>query len=172
MLDILAQGFGIVGLIIIVLSFQFKKNSLFFLAQGMGSFMFFLNFMLIGAYGGAMFNMCNLLRGLTLMKNPQKKWKLVINVISYVVCFCVSVYLDSSLRNIILVVLPCVALVAMSVFMWLGNSRHIRIFQILASSPAWIIHNIFNLSIGGLLCESFNMVSSVIYLFRLKKAKE
>ena len=172
MLDILAQGFGIVGLIIIVLSFQFKKNSLFFLAQGMGSFMFFLNFMLIGAYGGAMFNMCNLLRGLTLMKNPQKKWKLVINVISYVVCFCVSVYLDSSLRNIVLVVLPCVALVAMSVFMWLGNSRHIRIFQILASSPAWIIHNIFNLSIGGLLCESFNMVSSVIYLFRLKKAKE
>lgn len=172
MLDILAQGFGIVGLIIIVLSFQFKKNSLFFLAQGMGSFMFFLNFMLIGAYGGAMFNMCNLLRGLTLMKNPQKKWKLVINVISYVVCFCVSVYLDSSLRNIVLVVLPCAALVAMSVFMWLGNSRHIRIFQILASSPAWIIHNIFNLSIGGLLCESFNMVSSVIYLFRLKKAKE
>ncbi len=172
MLDIIAQGFGIVGLVVIVLSFQIKKNSLFFFAQGAGSFLFFLNFILIGAYGGALFNLCNLLRGLTLMKNPQKKWKLVINTLSYVLCFAFSVALDHSAKNIILVALPCVALVGMSVFMWLGNARHIRIVQILASSPAWIVHNIFNLSIGGLLCETFNMISSFIYLLRSKKAEK
>ena len=53
---IVAQIFGIIGLVTIVLSFQCKKNSLFFLMQGVGSFMFFLNFILIGAYGGAFFN--------------------------------------------------------------------------------------------------------------------
>ena len=47
-IDIIAQGFGIIGLCIIVYSFQCRKNSGFFLMQGVGSLMFFINFLLIG----------------------------------------------------------------------------------------------------------------------------
>mgnify|MGYP003397639188 FL=1 len=170
--DIIPQIFGIIGLCIIVLSFQFKKNTTFFLLQGVGSFMFFLNFLLIGAYGGALFNLCNLLRGLLFMKNAKKPYKLFIVELAYTVCFAFSVYLDHSLKQIILVAIPFTALVIISVFMWLGNSKHIRICQISCSSPGWIIHNIFNLSVGGLICECFNIISSVIYLVRLKKSPE
>ena len=169
-LEILAQGFGIVGLCIIVLSFQFKKNSSFFLLQGVGSLMFFLNFILIGAYGGALFNLCNLLRGLVFMKNAKKPWKLAVVELAYTLCFAFSVYLDHSPKQIILVAIPFVALLIMSVFMWIGNSKHIRICQIACSSPGWIIHNIFNLSIGGLICECFNMISSFIYILRQRKS--
>ncbi|MBQ9162595.1 MAG: YgjV family protein [Clostridia bacterium] len=169
MVDIIAQALGLVGLFIIVLSFQFKKNSSFFLLQGAGGFMFFLNFILIGAYGGAMFNLCNLLRGLVFMKDARKPWKLAVVELAYASCFAFSVYLDHSPKQIILVAIPCVALLIMSVFMWLGDPGHIRVCQIACSSPGWIIHNIFNLSIGGLLCESFNMISSFIYLIRRKK---
>lgn len=165
-LEIIAQALGLVGLVIIVLSFQFKKNSHFFLLQGTGSFMFFLNFLLIGAWGGALFNLCNLLRGLLFLKDATKTWKLAVVEISYVICFAVSVILDRSLTQILLVALPCIALIIMSVFMWKGNSKHIRWCQITCSSPAWIVHNIFNLSIGGLLCECFNIVSSAVYLMR------
>ena len=171
-MDILAQCFGIVGLVIMVLSFQFKKNSTFFLLQGTGGFMFFLNFILIGAYGGAFFNMCNLLRGLLYMKNAKKKWKLAAVLLSYSACFAFSVYLDHTSRGIVLVAIPCIALLVMSVFMWLGNARHIRWCQALLSSPAWIVHNIFNLSIGGLVCECFNIISSIIYLIRQRKREE
>ena len=174
-MDILAQAFGIVGLVIIVLSFQFKKNSIFFFLQGAGSLMFFLNFFLIGAYGGAFFNMCNLVRGLLFMKNSKKKWKLAIIEASYVLCFAFSVYLNSDPWQIFLVSLPCVALIIISVYMWRGNPKHIRYCQIACSSPAWIVHNIFNLSIGGLVCECFNIISSFIYLLRLRaeeKAKK
>ena len=165
-IDIIAQALGIVGLVIIVLSFQFKKNSHFFLLQGTGGFMFFLNFILIGAWGGALFNLCNLLRGLLFLKDAKKPWKLCVVELSYVVCFVVSVILDHSLAQILLVALPCAALLVMSVFMWKGNSEHIRWCQITCSSPAWIVHNIFNFSLGGLLCECFNMVSSIVYLIR------
>ena len=165
-IEFVAQALGIVGLVIIVLSFQFKKNSHFFLLQGTGSFMFFLNFLLIGAWGGALFNLCNLVRGLLFLKDARKPWKLIVVELSYVVCFVVSVILDHSWQQILLVALPCVALIIMSVFMWKGNSKHIRLCQITCSSPAWIVHNIFNLSIGGLICECFNIVSSVIYLIR------
>ena len=167
-INILAQGFGILGFIIIVLSFQIKRNSRFFLAQGAGSLMFLLNYLLIGAFGGVLFNLCNLLRGLMFMRNPQKKWKLAVNVLSYAVSISLVAVFDLS-RNLPLDILLCTALAVMSVFMWLGNSRVIRIVQIAMSSPVWLIYNSINLSIGGLLCESFTMVSSFIYLLRLRK---
>lgn len=169
MVDYIAQAFGVVGLIIIVLSFQCKKNSYFFLMQGVGSFMFFLNFIMIGAYGGAFFNMTNLLRGLLFMKDAQKPWKLAVVELAYTGCFIASVIMNPDIWQILLVALPFSALLICSVLMWRGNAKHIRYFQIAYMSPAWIVHNIFNFSLGGLICECFNMVSSVIFCLRLHK---
>lgn len=169
--DIVAQIFGIIGLVIIVLSFQCKKNNLFFLMQGVGSFMFFLNFILIGAYGGAFFNLANLFRGLLFMKGDKKKWKLAAVEIAYTVCFAFSIYLSPEPWQIFLVALPYSALIICSVLMWLGNSRHIRYFQIAYMSPTWIFHNIFNFSLGGLICECFNMISSVVFCIRTGKKR-
>lgn len=169
-IDIIAQGFGIIGLCIIVYSFQCRKNSGFFLMQGVGSLMFFINFLLIGAYAGALFNLTNLIRGLLFRKDGKKSWKLILTVALYTACFAFSVYLirDSAFM-IFISALPFVTLVIMSVLMWLGNGRHIRIFQFWLMSPSWIVHNIFNFSLGGIICECFNMISSVIALVRYKK---
>ncbi len=168
---IIAQILGIFGMLIIIPSFQCKKNSTFFIMQGTGGFMFFLNFMLIGAYGGAFFNLCNLIKGLLFAKDTKRLWKLIVVEACYVSCFVFSIFLDPTPTQIILVAIPCAALLANSVFMWLGNSKHIRYSQITFLSPAWIIHNIFNFSLGGLICETFNMISSLIYLIRMKKEK-
>ena len=101
-----------------------------------------------------------------MMKDAKKPWKLAVVETSYVICFVVSVILNHAPFQIFLVALPCVALIIMSVFMWKGNPKHIRYCQIACSSPGWIVHNIFNLSVGGLICECFNIVSSIIYLVR------
>ena len=168
MIDIIAQALGLVGLVIIVLSFQCKSNRNFFLMQGTGSFMFFLNFILIGAVGGALFNLANLVRGLLFSKDGEKPWKLKVVLLLYTVCFLISLYMDHSLKQIVLVFLPYSALMIMSVLMNKGNAITIRKFQIAFMSPAWIIHNIFNFSLGGIICETFNMVSSFIFLQRKK----
>ena len=169
MTDFIAQAFGVIGLVIIVLSFQCKKNSLFFLMQGVGSFMFFLNFIMISAYGGAFFNLTNLLRGLLFMKDDKKKWKLALVETAYTACFAFSVYMNHGVWDIVLVALPFSALLISSVLMWLGNAKHIRYFQIAYMSPTWIVHNIFNFSLGGLICECFNMISSIIFCLRNRK---
>lgn len=171
MLDPIAQVFGIIGLVIIVCSFQCKQNKNFFIMQGTGSFMFFLNFILIGAYGGAFFNLANLLRGLIFADGKKKMWKLALVEIAYTLCFVFSIILNHTPWQIFLVALPFSALIIMSVFMYKGNARHIRYFQIAYMSPTWIFHNIFNFSLGGLICECFNMVSSFIYCVREKKSK-
>lgn len=168
--DIIAQGFGIIGLIIIVSSFQCKTNRNFFLMQGIGSFMFFLNFIMISAYAGALFNLTNLLRGLLFSKEDKKVWKLVLVIACYTACFIFSAFLIwGDWFMLFISALPYVTLLAMSVLMWIGNGKHIRYFQVSLMSPSWIVHNIFNFSLGGILCESFNMISTVISLIRYRK---
>lgn len=169
--EVTAQVLGIFGLIIIVLSFQCKKNRDFFLMQGVGSLFFFFNFILIEAYGGAFFNLTNLVRGLLFSKDTKKMWKLITIEVLYTLCFGFSLYLDHSVKQIILAFLPYSALIIMSIFMYKANSKHIRYFQIAYMSPTWIVHNCFNLSVGGIICEVFNMVSSFIYLLRTKKTE-
>jgi hypothetical protein len=164
--EIIAQILGIFGLVIIVLSYQFKSNRNFFLAQGTGSLFFFANFLLIGDFGGALFNLTNLLRGLLLLKNPEKRWKLILIELVYTGCLIFSIFLDPAPLSILFVLLPFSALIVMTVLMVRGKAGPIRIFQIAWMSPSWIIHNIFNLSIGGLLCEGLNMVSSAVFLLR------
>ena len=133
--------------------------------------MFFLNFLLIAAYAGALFNLTNLVRGLLFSKEDKKLWKLITVVLLYTVCFVFSVTLIwGNWFMIFISALPYVTLVIMSVLMWKGNGKHIRIFQVSLMSPAWIVHNIFNFSLGGILCESFNMISSVIALIRYRKS--
>ena len=170
MLDFIAQGFGLIGMGIIVYSFQCKKNKYFFLMQGIGSLMFFLNFILIRAYAGAFFNLTNLVRGLLFSKNTQKPWKLTLIEILYTISFGFSVYLVwGDWFGVFIAALPYVTLLIMSVLMYGGNGKHIRYFQLTLMSPSWIVHNIFNFSLGGILCESFNMISSVISLVRYGK---
>lgn len=168
--EIIAQSFGIIGLIIIVWSFQCKNNKNFFLMQGIGSLAFVINFILIRAYAGALFNLTNLVRGLLFSKEDKKVWKLVVVNVLYTACFAFSSYLAwGDWFMIFIAALPYVTLFIMSILMWLGNGKHIRYFQVSLMSPAWIVHNIFNFSLGGILCESFNMVSSIVALIRYRK---
>jgi hypothetical protein len=168
--EIIAQVFGLIGLVIIVLSFQCKKNKNFFLMQGIGSLAFVINFLLINAYAGALFNLTNLIRGLLLSKEDKKPWKLVFIIALYTVCFGFSSYLIwGDWFMIFIAALPYVTLVAMTVFMWMANGKYIRYFQVSLMSPAWIVHNIFNFSLGGILCESFNMISTIISFIRYGK---
>ena len=168
--EIIAQGFGLIGLVIIVWSFQCKKNKNVFLMQGIGSFAFVINFLLISAYAGALFNLTNLVRGLLFSKEDKKVWKLVAVNVLYTACFAFSTYLAwGDWFMIFIASLPYVTLFIMSILMWVGNGKIIRYFQVSLMSPAWIVHNVFNFSLGGILCESFNMVSSVVALVRYRK---
>lgn len=170
MINHIAQGFGLIGLGIVVYSFQCKANKNFFLMQGLGSLMFFVNFLLIGAYAGAFFNLTNLFRGLLYSKDAKKIWKLVLIELLYTLSFAFSVYLVwGDWFGVFIAALPYVTLLIMSVLMYNGNGKHIRYFQFTLMSPSWIVHNIFNFSLGGIICESFNMISVIVSLVRYGK---
>lgn len=167
--EIIAQLFGVFGLIFTAISFQEKNNKKFFIKQGFAGFMFFMNFLIIGAVSGALFNLVNLVRGALFAKNKNEILPFVITEVLYTVCFVFSLsFIADKPFQIFLSSLTFLALAFMTIFMWKGNGKHIRYFQLLFVSPAWLIHNVFNFSLGGILCEIFAMASVVISLFRYR----
>ena len=50
--------------------------------------------------------------------------------------------------------------------MWSQSGKTIRFLQLFCVSPLWLIHNIFVFSIGGVVCEVFNIVSIIVSLIR------
>ena len=167
--EIIGQVFGIFGLLIFVLSFQCKDSKKLIFVQGIGGLMFFINFLLIGAYGGALFNLTILIRGLLYMKKDKKIWKVVLVELLFTVAYIYSIALIwGDILQIILTSLPYASLLIMSIFMWNESGKQIRYFQVCALSPSWLIHNIFNFTLGGILAEIFNITSAIISLFRFR----
>lgn len=168
--ELIGQIFGIIGLVLFVLSFQCKTSKKLVFVQGLGGLMFFINFLLIEAYGGALFNLTILIRGLLYTKKDGKLWKPIFVEILFTAAYIYSltlVYGDT--LQVVLTTLPYVSLLVMSVLMWKEKGKRIRIFQIAALSPAWLVHNIFNFTLGGILAETFNMISAIVSLIRFKK---
>ncbi len=170
MVEITAQIFGIFGLIFSAISYQEKDNKRFFIMQGLAGLMFFMNFALIKAVSAALFNMTNLVRGAIFSKKEHKVWKLLTVMSLYTICFIVAFcMIVGNPFQIFLSALTYLTLEIMTVLMWKGNGKHIRYAQFFVSSPSWIIHNIFNFSLGGILCEVFMMASVVISFIRFGK---
>ena len=171
--ELIGQGFGLLGLLMFVLSFQCKSSRKLVFVQGIGGMMFFLNFLLIGAYGGALFNLTILIRGLLYTKKDNKIWRPLLVEVLFTVAYIYSLtLLRGNVLQITLTTLPYLSLLVMSILMWKEDGKKIRSFQIAALSPAWLIHNIFNFTLGGILAEAFNMISAIISLIRFKNKKE
>ena len=170
--EIIGQIFGIFGLLMFVLSFQCKSSKKLVLVQGVGGLMFFINFLLIGAYGGALFNLTILIRGLLYTKKDGKIWKPLLVELMFTAAYIYSLVLvGNDILQIVLTTLPYISLLIMSVLMWKENGKLIRYFQVAMLSPSWLIHNIFNFTLGGILAELFNIVSAIVSLIRFKYEK-
>ena len=170
--EIIGQLISIVGMIIAAVSFQCKKSSRYCILQGVSGASFALSFFILGAPTGAILNAINILRGYAFGIAPQRTRKLffVILMISYTAASALTIDFDSPVFYIIVSTLVGVAQLAGTVVMYIADGKIIRIVQNAYISPAWMIYNIYTVSIGGILCETFNIISSFISLFRFRKS--
>lgn len=168
--DIIAQGFGILGLIFSALSFQEKNNKKFFVKQGLSGLMFAVNYIMIGAVAAGLINITNLIRGTILSKDTGKGWQIILIEALYSACF-LSTFSKSfgNPMQIFLSIMAVLTALVMSFFMWRGDGKHIRYVQILFVSPVWLFHNIINFTLGGIICEILAMSSVVISFVRFGK---
>lgn len=168
----LIQGLGFLGMGLNIVSYQAKRPQTITLIMLLGSTLFAVHFGLLGAYSGMLANIISAARNLYFTKanrTPKAAFYVMaaLSLASYAAAFAVFGK-SPTLRNVILEVLPCVGCIALSYGMVRRTGNTIRLMGYI-SSPAWLIYNIFNFSVGGILCEVITLVSITVGLLRFRR---
>ena len=169
--EIAGQVFSVIAMSLIILSFQPKRRSVYYIMQVSGNVLFAISFLLLGNVAGCLMNAMGIVRGLIMLGLGEKRrtWALVlINAL-----FVAGAVFAGTVGGDGWACLVSLAPQVIGTFsMWYGSDNAIRLVQLGLISPFWLVNNIFiSLSIGGIICEAFCMVSASIYLIRQHRGR-
>jgi hypothetical protein len=169
--ELWGQVTSIIGMILIISSFQFKNKVLFYAAQMSGNVFYAVSFLLLGNMAGALMNLLGIIRGVVMLQSKQqrKMWQFVaLNVV-----FLAATVFSATVGGMgWAALLSFAAMTVGTVCMWFGNDRAIRWGQLFGVSPLWMLNNtVISFSLGGILGECFSMISTIIYLIRVSGRK-
>ena len=176
-LTILGQIWGVIAMLLIVLSFQFKDAKRLFILQVCSCLFFTLHYLFLGlggdnaAYSGMAQNIVGLLFRAVLALSDKRKW-LLSPLVMAGLCALAAVVAVLTYPDQLIALLPVVANFACIGCMWTQKTDVIRLVQATVISPLWLTYNIFTFSIAGILTESFNLVSIGIYYLRTWRGKK
>ena len=170
MTNIVAQALGIFGMLAAMISYQCKKNKNYFIFQGLSGAFFSAQFILIGAWAGLIFNAYNIIRALAYQSKKARSVACVISLECLVLTAAmISIFVFKEAWW--LVSFTLIAQVTGTFAMWTIDGKKIRFSQMAIVSPFWLLYDLLIPvpSIGGILCEVFNMASVIISFIRFKK---
>ena len=172
-MDLFIQAIGIVAMAIIISAFQFKSKRTLLLLMCVGSALFSINMFMLGAMTGGLMNVLSVARSLVYMykdKLPIRiKWVNAMFILAYLISYALSFTVfgtEPTVKNFILELLPIIGMSAMTIAFAGNNAKTIR-FSGFINSPCWLVYNIFNNAIGGILCEVFSLISITSALIRI-----
>ncbi len=165
--ELAAQTVGILAMAGYCLSFQFKKSSACIAMQLLGGGLFCLHFLMLGSIGGCLMNLIGVCRAIVLLAGDRVHKPFVLG-------FLIALFVGGSIVCVVfswdspLVFLTCAGQIVGLLGLWSKSATKLRLAQFFGTSPAWIVYNIINRSVGGLLCEIFNMLSIAVYFLRVR----
>lgn len=178
-MEIIAQIFGIIGMLFNLLVFQQKTQKGVLICQFFAAVTFAANYLMLGAFVGGILNLVGALRAAVFYFKDKTHANHVVWLIIFILAFASSYPLTflafgtkPTVQNLIIEVLPVVAMIIITVSLRLGSAKAVR-FMGLFSSPMWLTYNIFSGSIGAIASEILNLISMVVGIIRFDiKRKE
>ncbi len=178
-MEIVAQAFGIIGMICNILVFQQKTQRKVLVWQFFAAATFSLNYFLLGAVVGGMLNLAGALRSVVFFFKEKTRANSIVWLIVFICAFAVAYPLtffafgtEPSTKNLLIELLPVIAMIIATISLRLGSARAVRKLGLL-SSPMWLTYNCFSGSIGAIASEILNLISIVVGIIRfdIKKSK-
>ena len=167
------QAIGIVAMAMNIVAYQFKSKRNLLLCMCGGSALFAINMLMLGAVTGGFMNILGVARSLVYVNKDKLPIPVkMVNgmfITAYLLAYVMSFVLfgtEPSTRNFILELLPVIAMSSMTLAFSGDNARIVRLSGFI-NSPCWLVYNIFNNAIGGILCEAFGLVSIITSLIRI-----
>lgn len=157
-----------------IFSYQFKQQKSIICVQLFGSLFFTVNMFMLNAITGGLLNLIGVFRAIVYYNKFKfkniKPWNwffIILYILSYFSVFLIFKK-EPTIFNIFIEVLPIIAMIVMTLAFSKQNATELRHLALI-SSPLWLIYNCFNLSIGGILCETFSIISVLSAIIRFKK---
>ena len=182
LLTVLGQCIGLVAMCVAIGSFQMRTQKNIMRMQAISGCLFTVHFLLLGATSGGVLNAIGIARSLIFSRRNEKKWAasvvwvyvfLALILCTYPMAFLVF-HKEPTTANLILEILPVLGMVATTFSFRMEKAAMVRAFSTI-SSPLWLTYNLFNHSVGGVLTETFALLSILIGILRLdihRKPKE
>ncbi|MBE6782890.1 MAG: YgjV family protein [Ruminococcaceae bacterium] len=169
MLLTIGQIIGFIAMAIIVISYQQKSHKHILTFQMVSGLLFTVHYILLGAYTGAIMNLLGAFRSLV-YANRGKKWA---SGVVWPIVFSIGFLISGIFTwNGIFSIFPMIAMLMSSVVLWIEQPKINRMFS-LPTSTCWLIYNIKEMSIAGIVTEVFVLTSIIIGILRLDiKRKE
>ena len=177
-MELCAQIISLVAMAFNCLSYQQKRQKGILLLQLFGSGLFGISYFMLGALAGGLLNAVAVLRAVVFLNARRLRaehpaWCGVFTaayVASYVLIFTVFGGEISAL-SMGMELLPVMAMILSTVSFRYGKGKVTRRFA-LVCSPLWLIYNIYSMSVGAIACESLNLVSVAVGIYRHDRGEE
>ena len=161
MYSLIAQAFGLLGAVFVIGSYQFKKNIFLILSQTVGSLLFVINYFMLGALTGACMNSISTVRGLVFCGGEKTRKPFVVIILNIALIVGAVLTWENALS-----LLPLLGMLSVTTAMYFNDGKWIRMAQLFVSSPCWLIYNFASGTIGGVICEMFVIISTVVSIIR------
>ena len=164
-MDYIPQIIGFIGLVLLVSSLQSNKKGVILFLQIFANLFYGLQYILLNSLSGGMMSLISLIRCVVFYYYDKKGRKDIPETSCYILiveCIVIGIFTYTNIFSVVALVAQLVGTLAM----WSRNGKTIRVLQLFCVSPLWLVHNIFVFSIGGIICEVFNLCSIIVSLIR------
>ena len=160
--NIIAQAIGYVGFVIGVIAFQSNKHKVIVLSKALTDICFGLQYLMLGAYTGALINCIGIVRNLTLanVKDKSKSQKVATAVFVLLITLACVLTWGGPLS-----ILAMVGKICTTVSFSIKNTKILR-FLTIPSCILWAIYDVATGAYGGALYEAAGLVSIIIAWIR------
>ena len=190
--EFLVQAIGFCAIVMNIVAMQFNSHGFIMLFKSLGSFLFCLQYLLLGAFSGLVMDFIGVIRNFIFAYNVKKgrsnKWWIVFFSIFTVVAGVITIVLtwSSTLATlsrwstnatllIVLAVFISIISILAKLLSTIGygfkNPHTIRMIN-LPTFCMWIVYNFIVGSLAGILSDSMSIGSIVIAEARFKKKPE
>ncbi len=177
-MELTAQILSIFGMAVNILSYQMKKQRDIIFMQFMAALLFSISFFFMGAITGALLNIVSVGRGLVFSNKKFFRADKIGWVFGFIAAYIVMFVLtfttfgkDPTARNIIIELIPVIGTITFTFGFYLKDAGTVRKLA-LVNSPCWLVYDIIEFSLGGIICEVISLISIVVGMFRHDRKKQ
>lgn len=173
-----AQIISIVAMAFNCLSYQQKRQGGILAFQLFGSVLFGISYFMLGALSGGLLNVVAILRAALFLNADRLRANHPAWLVGFTGAYLASYALvftafgkEPTVGNLVMELLPVLSMILSTVSFRYGEGRVTRRFG-LVCSPLWLAYNIYSMSVGAIACETLNLVSIGVGIYRHDRREE